>query len=96
MLKLLPHLVEHLQDDQQTSSISLIYGVYDVKLKGVSPVSLCVQRNKLYFDPNNRLLQVFDMKGRVRFKGKFCPISSHLKASRTLLHLSQPHKQGAS
>ena len=45
------------------SIISRIYGIYEVKLPGVDPVNLILQRNCMKIQPFNKMLQIFDLKG---------------------------------
>lgn len=63
LLELLPKMVRFINQNKDESIISRIYGIYEVKIPGVDSVHLILQRNCLQIDPQNKMFQVFDLKG---------------------------------
>lgn len=60
---MLPKYVNYVETNKQRSILSRFYGLYEVKMPGVNPVSLVIQSNCLQIQPKNRLVQIFDLKG---------------------------------
>lgn len=56
-------MVKYLKKEKSQSLLSRIYGLYKVSLNGIKDINLCIERNCVQAKPNNRLLQVFDLKG---------------------------------
>lgn len=56
-------MVQFIHKNDNQSIISRIYGIYRVKLPGVAPVDIILQRNGLQCDPGNVMVQIFDLKG---------------------------------
>lgn len=63
LLDMLPSLVKFIHENDNKSIISRIYGIYRVKLPGVAPVDIILQRNAMQCQPGNVLVQTFDLKG---------------------------------
>ena len=62
LLRILPHLCEHIDNDKM-SILSYILGIYTVKLNGMRPLRLILQKNCINVSEGNKLLSIFDMKG---------------------------------
>ena len=63
LLGMLPDMIDFLRSRPRGSLLSKIYGMYQVKIKGMKGIDLCLQRNCLDISPNNELLNCFDLKG---------------------------------
>ena len=62
-MKMLPSMCRYSAKRQQASLICQIYGLYEVKLPGVDPVTVILQQNSLKINPGNQMLLEFDLKG---------------------------------
>jgi hypothetical protein len=63
LLDLLPRMVQYINKNKHMSILSRVYGIYEVKLPGVDPVNLILQRNCMQVQGFNKMLRVFDLKG---------------------------------
>ena len=59
----LKNMVKYLKKEKSQSLLSRIYGLYKVSLNGIKDIFLCIERNCVQVNPDNKLLQVFDLKG---------------------------------
>ena len=63
LLKMLPAMVKYVSESRNYSILSRIYGIYTVEMPGVEPVDLMVQKNNNQINENNKIFQIFDLKG---------------------------------
>ena len=60
---MLPQMCKYSAKRKHTSLISQIYGLYEVKLPGVDPVTVILQQNSLKINTGNQMILEFDLKG---------------------------------
>ena len=60
---LLPSMTQFIMETGGKSLISRIYGGYMVEYPGMSPVYLMLQKNNIRLEPDNELMNTFDLKG---------------------------------
>lgn len=63
LLSMLPDMIDYFRGRKNGSLLSKIYGVYQVKIKGMKGIDLCLQGNCLDVSPMNELVNCFDLKG---------------------------------
>jgi len=63
LLDMLPQMVKFIHENKVRSVMSRIYGIYRIKLPGVEPVDVILQKNAMECQPGNVLIEKFDLKG---------------------------------
>ena len=63
MMQSLPNYFEHISKNHN-SLIARIYGIFQVQMEGIVPITLLLMQNVTHkADPNSKVFKTYDLKG---------------------------------